>query len=263
VKNRSTVGARVFALLLGGALSAHAGFISIQVGCEVKEDQLVVRVENVGDEPAQNIFATVDFQGQTHETEIAQSFPPNKPVSKSFPLDMTGLKGVYPAIVVIDFEDLNAYSFSAVSLQLARVGAVARTKLNGVLERVEMRQKAKTKLTVRNDDGKDITAKLRVVTPREITAASPAETVTVPANGITKVTIVLENLSGTPSSSYPIHALLEYDDDGTHFCETAMTTIPVLAANPATVGRFWIVLAIVVVIAAILFAPKLKKMLAK
>jgi len=245
------------------ALPARAGFISIQVGCEVQAGQLVVTVQNVGDEPGQNIFATVNFLDQTYEAEIARSLPPNKPVSRSFPLEISGLQGVYSVITIVDFEDLNSYSFSAVSVQRVRVGEISRTKLAAILDPVEMRKKAKTRLTMRSDDETEITARLRIVTPREMIAQPSETTVTIPPMGTTEMKVVIDNLSGTPTSSYPIHAVLEYEEGGIHFCEIAMIMVPVLAANPVAVGRFWIVIAVVIAVVAILFAPKLKKMLRK
>ena len=251
------------AVLSGPALpSALAGVIKMQVSCGVSGTNLMVRMSNTGDEPAQNVRAHVTFMGKEMHTDNISSFPPQKPKTERFALDTEDLKGTYPAIVIVDFEDLNSYPFSSVTIQQIRSGETSPADLMGVLQgQMELATKVSVPLRIRNKSDREITATCTVVTPNELLAEVPEFTLTIPPKGDEQATVALENFSGTPTSAYPIHVLMEYDHEGEHFCIPATTTVTIIPPAPVTSKKFWVVLAVVIGGAALVLLPQIKKVL--
>ena len=251
------------AVLSGPALpSALAGVIKMQVTCTVSGTNLMVRMSNTGDEPAQNVRAHVTFMGKEMHTGNISSFPPRQPRVERFGLDIADLKGTYPAVVIVDFEDLNSYPFSSVTIQQIRSGETSPGDLMGVLQgQMELATKVSVPLRIRNKSDREITATCTVITPNELLAEVPEFTLTIPPKGDEQATVELENFSGTPTSSYPVHVLLEYDHEGEHFCVPATTMVAIVPPAPVTSKKFWVVLAIVIVGAALVLLPQIRKVL--
>ena len=253
----------VLALLSGPALpSALAGVIKMQVSCSVSGTNLTVQMSNTGDEPAQNVRAHVTFMGKEMHTENISSFLPQKPQVEKIVLDTADLKGTYPAVVIVDFEDLNSYPFSSVSIQQIRAGTTSPADLMGVLQgEMELATKVSVPLRIRNKSDREIVVTCTVVTPNELLAEVPEFTLTIPPKGDEQATVELENFSGTPTSAYPVHVLLEYDHDGEHYCVPATTMVTIIPPAPVTSKKFWVVLAIVIVGAALVLLPQIRKVL--
>lgn len=240
--------------------TARAGMIRMQVTCSVVGTNLLVKMENVGDEAAQNVRARVTFMEKEMHTTNITSFPPMKPKTQRFSLDTRGLKGTYPAVVVVDFEDLNSYPFSSVSIQQIRSAETSPAELMGILQGPqELADRADVPMRIRNKADRQITATCRVVTPNELLADTPEFDVTVPPKGEAKAVVALENFSGTPTSTYPVHVLLEYDHEGEHFCVSASTTVTIVPPTPVASRKFWVFLVIVVVAAGLILLPQIKK----
>lgn len=248
------------ALLSGPAIpSALAGVIKMQVTCTVQGTNIFVRMANTGDEPAQNVRAHVTFMGKEMHTGNISSFPPQQPRVERFALDTKDLKGTYPAVVIVDFEDLNSYPFSSVSIQQIRSGATSPADLMGVLQgQIKLATKVSIPLRIRNKSDRETVVTCTVITPNELVAEVPEFTLTIPPKGDEQATVDLENFSGTPTSAYPVHVLLEYDQDGEHFCVPATTMVAIVPPSPATSKGFWIIIAAVVVVGALIFLPQLK-----
>jgi hypothetical protein len=222
----------------------------------------MVRMTNTGDEPAQNVRAHVTFMGKEMHTGNISSFPPQKPRMENIVLDTTDLKGTYPVVVIVDFEDLNSYPFSSVSIQQVRSGATSPADLMGVLQgQMDLATKVSIPLRIRNKSDREIAVTCTVVTPNEILAEVPELTLKIPPKGDEQATVDLENFSGTPTSSYPVHVLLEYDHDGEHFCVPATTMVTIIPPAPVTSKKFWVVLAIVIVGTALVLLPQIRKVL--
>lgn len=250
------------ALLL--ATPTTASVITMQVSCTASGSNLVVRMVNVGDEAAQNVRASVSFLGQILHTDNIPRFPPNQPAANEFLLDVDNLKGTYPAVVVVDFEDLNSYPFSSVSIQQIRSAVTRPASLIAVFQgETELGRKAMVRLRVRNKSDRPIETRCRVVTPNELVAVAPEFTLAIPPDDETSAQVAIENFSGTTSSSYPVHALIEYDQEGEHFCIPVSTTLTIVPPPPATSGKFWIVLALVVAAACLFLVPQIRQALKK
>ena len=214
----------------------------MRVSCVVVESELVVVVVNRGDEAAQNVSTEIVFLDRTHRSTTQEKLAPNQSMTVSFPLDSRDLSGSYPAIITVHFEDLNAYPFSSVTVHPVSFDATHVPRILGRLKGGVLRTKRNLDLHIWNHSPEAISARCRVVVARELVATVPEEVVTVPGNGTRTVKIPLENFSVLPGSTYPAHALLEYDENGEHFCALASTTVKVERPLPFSFWGFWVLL---------------------
>jgi hypothetical protein len=233
------------------ALSGVAGTIRMQVTCSATDQKMTVQMVNTGDENAQNVRATVNFFGQEYQTENISVLPPNKAQNRSFDLKSQALVGTYPARVLVDFEDLNSYPFSAVSIQLIRGAKAKSSPLVGMIEKTSLAGKAKLPLKIHNTSTQEVAVACRIVTPRELVVEEPAFTIAVPPGGTVTRTVRIDNFSGTPTSTYPVHLLMEHTQDGVNFCALSSGSILLLAPSPVSTSGFWIVAGIVSALAVV------------
>jgi hypothetical protein len=172
-----------------------------------------------------------------------------------FELDTTGLKGMYPALVMVDFEDLNGYPFSSASIQRMSIGKTLPCRLSGIFRSGELSDKVRLPLTLRNLGTEEISAVGRIIAPRELKVPEPDFSVTIPAGGEKTLNVKLENFSATVASQHPVHALLQYERNGTNVCTSVTTMVDISDAPPAASKRFWVIVAIL--LAVLLGAPLL------
>lgn len=251
----TALGALLWAVLLP---LAQAGTIRMQVSCATVGSRLMVTLCNTGDEAAQNVRATATFLGQELQMDNISSFPPNKPRRQSFELNTRGLVGTYPARILVEFEDANAYPFSSSSISMIRGEKARASLLVGAMEKRDFARDAKLPLRINNTGEHEITANCRIVTPRELVAPEPEFQVTVPARGHVERMVRIENLSGTPASNYPLHCLIEHDEEGVHYCSLASTAVTLLAPSATSSRGFWIVAGIGVAVVAVLLVLMLR-----
>ncbi|MCE9615025.1 MAG: hypothetical protein K8T26_12170 [Lentisphaerae bacterium] len=238
-----------FGVALASVRPASGGTISMQVTCRVDGTNLVVEIVNAGDEAAQNIVGRVDFNGTIVETPPLQSLPPSEPRGVPVGLSLAGLRGLYPVIVVVNFEDLNGYPFSTVSVLQVTAEDAQPSDLLGVLSETSIRGKTPMAFRIRNDHADAITARYHLVAPRELLAGPATGEVSVPGSGTATVPLTVENFSALPNSRYGLHAVLEYDAEGRHYTTVASTTVTVL--QPRASGSRFFLVAILIVAAAI------------
>jgi len=220
----------------------RAGTISMEVTCAVAETNLVVSVVNGGDEPAQNVVTEVSFLGDLHHAPSRETLDPGEALEVSFALEDRDLTGTYPAVVTVFFEDLNAYPFSSVTVHPAAFGKAHVPRIFGTLEGGRLRRKRNLTLSVRSQSTHEIAVDCRVVVAREMLAEQPEQAILLPADGVRKLEIRLENFSVLPGSTYPVYVLLEYDEAGEHFCAIASSSVDIQRALPLMSAGFWIVL---------------------
>ena len=247
-------------LLLPWVVSiSRAGTISMQVGCQAQETNLVVRIENRGDEAARNVYAHVQFNGTETQTSPILEFQPNTPVGTLVVLQRPAMTGIYPAVVTVFFEDLNGYPFSSVTVQAIPFGDVNQARISAALDGRRVRGKGTLKLRLRNQGEQDVTTRVRMITAREIIAEPPEGDIVIPAGQVHSLPIPIENFSALPGSHYPVHAILEYEADGYHFTSGASTVVNMLQPRPYGAKSFWVVLVVLVGAIAVSFWRLRKK----
>jgi len=230
--------------LLGATLpcASRASTIAMQVTCGVVETNLVILLVNKGDESGHNVVTEVAFLDSLHHVPPSDRLDPGDPLVASFAIEDHNLTGIYPAVVTVRFEDSNAYPFSSVTVHPVAFGAARVPCIFGTLESATLRKKRDLILRVRNHSATDRSVRCRVVTAGELSANMQQEVVTLSANELRVLRIALEDLCVLPGSTYPVYVLMEYDEDGEHFCAIASTTVDVARSLPFHSWGFWVLL---------------------
>ena len=226
--------------------TSRAATISMHVTCAVTETYLIVEVVNRGDEPAQNVSAEVAFLDRLYNSPSRGRLGPGEWLRATFPIAKRELTGTYPAVVTVYFEDLNAYPFSSVTVHPVAFGAARVPRIFGTLEGGRLRKKKDLKLRIRNHSASQIDLRCRVMVAREMLADNPERELVLPANGLLTLEVPLENFSVLPGSTYPVYVLLEYDENGEHFCAIASASVNVERALPLMSVGFWVLLLVAV-----------------
>lgn len=262
---RALLGLSLLAAVLG-ALPAAASFISINttVSTTVSRDTLrvTVKVENSGDEAACNGQAQISVLGQQIVTEKVKELPVGKPVifTKDVPLDAK-TPGVYPLIVTVFYTDANQYPFSALASHVFACGAQGGpVNIMGNIDTMTLSGKGKLSLSLKNLGDAAIAATVRLVAPRELTVNGDQIDVVVPPRGEQHARFTLNNFSARAGSTYPIVAVAEYDQDGTHQTALVRGTVNIVEKKQA-LGLNYSVLAgiLVVLVAAFIVFEKFRK----
>ncbi len=222
----------------------------MRVQSALQGSNLVIRLENAGDEDARNVAAVVDFMGQRSEFPPLEALPPNSPRGALFPVVLEKLNGTYPAVITVGFEDLNGYPFSSVTVVPVRGAVGAFTDVVAAVKAVKIRGKGKVHVKFRSSSTSPVDGRYRLITAREIICDENEGQVSIPARGKAELSIPVENFSALPGATYPVHIILEYDREGTHQTVVAAGMATIYTASVWKSGLFWIVLMIVVLIVA-------------
>ena len=234
------------ALLMAG--TARAGTLSMDVRCVVQGSNLLVHVVNRGDEAAKNVSAKIEFMGAEVVSPAIETMEPNQPRVIPARMPMETLRGAYPAVVTLGFEDLNGYPFSSVSPVIVRSDDARQSALLAVFDVSTIRGQTEVPVRVHNESDQAINARYRILTPRELVTQGAEGTIVVPPHASERVTALVENFSAMPGSQYGMHAILEYEQDGLHYTTTAGTSVQVFPEGAAKTVSFWVVVAAVAVV---------------
>jgi len=226
MKNRKTIA--ILVILCLASTLASAGVIRIMLKpIDVKvEESGTVKVDsqlvNMGDEAAENVRVILILDDEfTSETFVVGTLPINSPVNISFDVTIPEglLPGIYPAVVVTDYTDLNNYPFSSVTPGVIRYKNSSYPLITATMKDVSVEDGSKVTLplNVRNIDEKSHNLKVKLYLPREIKSETNEIEVTI--NGKDEQTIGFEvsPFGALPQSSYLTFVSIEYEDDGEHF----------------------------------------------
>jgi len=145
---RCLLGALIVLLSFGGA--SHAGTISMNVQSELRGSNLVIRLENAGDEEARNVAAVIDFMGKQTLFPPIVELPPNTPRGALFPVQLDQMNGTYPAVITVGFEDRNGYPFSSVSVVPVKGGMSPFAEVLAAVDNVKVMGIGKVRIRFRS-----------------------------------------------------------------------------------------------------------------
>ena len=204
--------------------SAEAGVIRImiqpisQVVNETGVFVVETQITNAGNEPAQNVRLSLVLPEELETQQFMVGTLQNGAtvnVSFKVELDRELLTGVYPAVLVTDYTDINSYPFSSVTPGVIIYGEEAYPLLYAAMEKVEVEDKKTTKLplNVRNLDDKAHNLKVRLYLPREVKTNNHEMEIFL--EGQTEKTVYFEvtPFGALPKSSYLAFVSIEYEED--------------------------------------------------
>lgn len=252
----------IFIVALLPAVSALAGTITMEVKCAIQGSNLIVQVLNKGDEAARNVGARIVFNRTEIETAPLPELPPASPRGVPVGLSLEGLRGTYPAIVTVNFEDANGYPFSTVSVIMVPAEDAKHSDVMGALDVTRIRGKTEVPLRLRSSVEEPVTVHYRLILPRELSAENATGEITVPSGGQSMVPLVFENFSALPNSRYGLHAVLEYEAGGRHYTSVASGSVQVIPPRGGKAWYFWVAAAVVMIAIVISFIPRRPKLAA-
>ncbi|MBZ0273289.1 hypothetical protein K8I61_14720 [bacterium] len=230
---RVVVGLAVIAGL-GVTGSAVAGTISISTGTRMVELPPVVSdtgettgggagievtVANGGDEAARNVQAHLTFLGKTTPGEKWDKLDPKEEKTYVFPLQSPPDKpGIYPALLTVEFADLNLYPFTALNLAPVPVGPeYDQAKVFGKINDLEFKKSGLLEITIKNENDAPKTITGTVFGPREYVVEPKDFTVELGPNEQKTHSVRVENFSARADATYTVFVALEYDDAAGHY----------------------------------------------
>jgi hypothetical protein len=228
----------LFAFLIPAESSASVISIETSVSAVSGDNGTMVRVDNLnkGDEPAFNLKVNVDINGTRISGRIKDKFAVKDKFSEEFQVAAKFQKpGRYPVIVTTEYTDANLYPFSAVSVSYVNHKESANALVVGTLHATKIAQSGEVSLTVKNLDAAKRKYSVRMVAARELSVVNPA--IELALNPLSESTIKFEvrNLSALPDSSYPVFAVMTYEDE--QYFYTAVNSGLITIGNTKPFGK--------------------------
>ena len=227
-----------------------AGTISISVESQYQPglSNLVVQVQNKGDEAAQNALVAVEFMGSSAKAPVIPSLEPNLPHVANFPIDISGVVGSYPAIITVEFEDLNGYPFTSIALYQLRAPNSPLSPLRVSMQQsITIRGSGFVKAKVYNSADRPIVVNYRFLIPRELLSNDSKGTFELAPKSRETFKLHLENFSAIPGATYPVHLLLEHDEGEVHYLSPGVAIATIYGKSFIRTRMFWIILVIIFV----------------
>jgi hypothetical protein len=223
----------LFFLLLSSPHPAKGSYLTlltdIRTSYDGKQLLLSVTVTNRGDEPALQVMVSADLNGKTVTGPLQERLGVGETYSATLKLDVAlAREGEYAAVVKVNYADANRYPFSAISLAHFVHGTPRPAQIFGSLQTIDLSDAGRLVLTMKNLDEKERNASIRLILPKEISARSLSAAAPLREGSVEEVRFDLKNLAALPGSSYPVYALIEYDEGAAHYTTSAKGVVRII-----------------------------------
>lgn len=255
---------RISRILLFGAVLSLSNFlwattISMETTIEttVKTGSLNVTVNlaNKGDEEAYSVQIKAEGQGFAWESPVQKVHPHNHVHTARFAQSLKAtLPGRYPLLLRVRYKDANQYPFTAISATTYTVGKDASEGVLGVLEEAVVEKSARLTLKLKNLDSAPKKLQIRFFLPDELSAEPSQLEKDLGPSEETSAVFSVKNFSALSDSSYPIYAVIEYDQNNLHQTALALGSVQVVERTLLERYKFllWALFAVVLVAVLIL-----------
>ena len=214
--------------LLFSATGVQAGTIRIQsrvdttlTGQSLKVD---IAVTNQGTESARNVQIESEFETSKKSSPVQAELPVQGNMATHLRQEIPyGMHGRYPLITRILYTDSNGYPFSVLVVSVVNT-TTTRTppQVIGELQPLLIRDLGRLLLTVTNRETGQEKIRIHLIYSREFSADPSLMDVEIAPSEVKSFSITLHNNSALPGSTYPLYAIMEYDQNRFH--QTAMVT---------------------------------------
>jgi len=222
----------LFMFLIWG--TSFAGTISIQTTTNTKmvegKPVLEVTVRNSGDEAAANVRVIAELLDQKVSSTTWPQIAAGGHETTSISFEKLPEKqGRYPVVILTEFADLNMYPFSAVTIASLEAGAQSTTQ---IMAKIEGKKSGKyLDLTLKNLDSFRKQISLKIVAAKELNVEPAQLKIELSPYEIKTFRINVSNFSALPGATYPIYAVIEYEDDVRHSSLVAVTPYRVMSGT--------------------------------
>ncbi|MBF0557891.1 MAG: hypothetical protein HQL08_03825 [Nitrospirae bacterium] len=210
-----------------------ASFISIEIeaGVELFQNSLrtSVKVTNKGDEPAENVKTSVEVQGKRTYGKARRVLGPNEQFTEEFTTPVIFEKpGRYPVLISVDYTDANQYPFNALTINYADYQESPNARVAGSVGTLNLSGSEKLKVSVKNTDEIERKVLVRLVTSKEFAVQNRLQEIAVSPGDEKKLSFDVKNTGGLPGSTYPVFALIIYEDTSYRYLSVASGNIVVM-----------------------------------
>ncbi len=248
------------ALLLGLALPGPpAGatlVMEMQAQAQVEGQDLLVRLDlhNRGDEKALELQPEVLHPPGAKPGRLVASLAPGGRTAWRLRLPLPPGRGRGAVILRVRYRDGNRYPFSALSWAYYHRGRDQPGVLAISAAPLELAQKARAGLEIKNPEKDSLALGVQVFTPLELKAEPAGQKLTLPARGQAELGFELSNFSALAGSSYPVLVLLGYRLGELETAQVAGLMVKLVPGEANFFRRYWWGLAGLVGIFLLLFA---------
>lgn len=219
------------------AAPAAAGTISITIsqGVAVSADKLMVnlKVGNSGNEAALSVTPSFHFGDQVVRGKGKESLEPQTSFEETLTLPVGSLgEGRWPYRIAVDYTDQNQYPFQALQTQALIVGSPPPAKVVvPAIKSGDIAGSGTVTLTVKNLTADPRTARVSVFVPEGLEATDPVREVKLDGWKQQDLEVPITNRTALAGSTYPVFAVVEYDDGAVHETAVAPGTVSVIEAQ--------------------------------
>ncbi len=178
-------------------------------------------VANYGDEPANNVRISVISDIFSGDEITQKALNPNGRLQGIINIEAKKeiVQGKYPVFVMTEYEDANAYPFTAISPAFFVYKTQTSSRVKGIASSVDIIEGETGKLGIRlvNYDDAPHNVSIRLVLSRELSAERDKKTVVLEGNGEATSYFNVTSFSALAGSTYPAFASIEYEDSGAHY----------------------------------------------
>ncbi len=255
----------IFLLLIS---FTSASFISLTTQITVNSSSpeninVILNIANNGDEPANAIQPSIEFNGNPFPGETIGSLEPKSSHSWNIPIKTeTTTPGRYPLILKTVYYDINNYAFSSISPSYVTIQEETAPAVFGKLSNIEMIDNGKLNMEIINLDDKQKNVKVKLYLPRELTTDKETLEITMPSKSKKELEFNIERFSALPKSNYAVAAILEYEENNKHYTNILRGSIKLIEESPSIRSPVTIMITaiiIIIFIISILFLEKRRR----
>jgi len=214
---------------------AYAGYITIEtnVKSQVKGNILnnEVKITNFGNDVAFNARASLILNRSVYESRVketvgaGESFKFNKSIEIPYLI-----KGTYPLVTKVDYQDSNDYPFQALSVSSFDFINITTSNVEVTLESTKLSDKGTLNLLILNKDNKEKDIIITLYAPEGIKIINTPIKTKLKNNF--KLNFDLERINALSGSNYAVFAIVEYDENNKHFTSIGSANVEIVDFIP-------------------------------
>lgn len=212
-------------------------------------------VVNTGDENAIEIRPLVVFRGKEVEPDLVDLLVPGARYAWELDFPLADAAGAFPITAWIRYRDGYGEYFNVPIVHLVGTPGYGGDEVAIDLEATPIGDVGHVKVRLRNPSAAAVAGRLVVLLPDNLGIEPKSQPAEVPAGAETDVPLVLQNVSATEGSNYPIQVLFEYDAGGVHHTALGRVMVPVVAVDggsvrPVVIGGISLLIALALLVFA-------------
>ncbi|OGL40471.1 MAG: hypothetical protein A3C43_00775 [Candidatus Schekmanbacteria bacterium RIFCSPHIGHO2_02_FULL_38_11] len=236
---------------------ARGGYITIETKTSTtiagNTMKISVETKNKGNEPAYNVEIISSVQSDTRSSKIKEILNVEETYKSEMDFNLRlDNPGRYAAVIYVNYTDANQYPFSAISCLQFSFGENVSSQVFAKSADVEMNNKGKFLLNIKNLSEKDKEVQIRLIVPKELSPDNSLKKVSLKARSGEEIRFTINNFSALPGSNYQVYSIMEYIESGKHYTSIVPGTIKIEKDEPFYL-KYKIVLIIISAILVILF----------